>query len=117
MTDTKQYLALGSIVILKGAIKKLMIISRANLLDGNFFTYGAILYPEGMIDENIAYFNDKDIIKVIHEGFVDEDDALLVSQLEQAYQTFDANQADMAEPVAVSDEETDPFDAFREMED
>ena len=56
-------------------------------------------------------------IKVIHEGFVDEDDALLVSQLEQAYQTFDANQADMAEPVAVSDEETDPFDAFREMED
>ena len=40
-----------------------------------------------------------------------------MSQLEQAYQTFDANQADMAEPVAVSDEETDPFDAFREMED
>ena len=117
MTYTKQYLALGSIVILKGAIKKLMIISRANLLDGNFFAYGAILYPEGMIDEHFAYFNDDDIIKVIHEGFVDEDDALLVSQLDEAYQTLEAKQSDMAEPVAASDEETDPFDAFREMED
>lgn len=37
MTEEKTFLPLGSIVILKGALKKLMIVNRANLVKDQYF--------------------------------------------------------------------------------
>lgn len=78
------FLPLGTIVILKGTLKKLMIVNRANIVDEKYFDYGATLYPEGLIDNDLAYFNHDDILKVVSEGFSDDDNNLMVSQLEQA---------------------------------
>ncbi|MBS7576416.1 MULTISPECIES: DUF4176 domain-containing protein [unclassified Enterococcus] len=122
MSEQKEYLALGSIVILKGAIKKVMIISRGNILNDQYYDYGAILYPEGMVDENIAYFNETDIIKVIHEGFRDEDDALILTTLSDAYAEYEAQAEDQPEATeeilvdeaVVSD---DPFAQVRDWEE
>ena len=67
-------LPLGSIIILKGNTKKMMIISRviAVPVKGNIyrFDYGACLYPEGVVGENLIYFNHEDIFKIVQEVFM-----------------------------------------------
>lgn len=82
------FLPLGSIVILKGSVKKLVIVSRGSIVEDDFFDYGAFMYPEGMIDSNIAYFNHGDILKIVHEGYTDTDNDLVLEILDDAYAQF-----------------------------
>jgi hypothetical protein len=126
MIEEKTFLPLGSIVILKGTLKKLMIVNRANVVSGKYFDYGAILYPEGMIDDNLAYFNGKDIVKVVSEGYTDDDDVLMVEQLSQAKEEYLGSSAQEIEKIIsapetatteAADLEDDPFAAVRDMED
>ena len=85
--EEQKYLSLGSIVLLEGGIQKLLIIARAlNVKNGNkeyFFDYGAVAYPEGLIGDQMAYFNKESIAKVVFEGFHDEDDAVFVQRIEK----------------------------------
>ncbi|NQX11501.1 DUF4176 domain-containing protein [Microbacteriaceae bacterium VKM Ac-2855] len=85
---SRSFLALGSVVILNGSVKKLLIVSRGSIVEGQFFDYGAFLYPEGMIDTNIAYFNHDDIVKAVHEGYRDADDELAVEILNTAHARY-----------------------------
>lgn len=122
MTEEKTLLPLGSLVIIKGALKKLMIVNRANVVADNYFDYGAILYPEGMIDENLAYFNQEDILKIVSKAYSDDDDELMVEQLLQAKEEYLASrQNDDIETVSEEDtvdfeKEEDPFASIRDME-
>ena len=121
MTEEKTFLPLGSIVILKGALKKLMIVNRANFVKDQYFDYGAILYPEGMIDGNLAYFNNDDIFKVISKAYTDDDDTLMVEQLTQAKETFLASSGKeveqvVSEAVIAQATDDDPFASVRDME-
>lgn len=79
------YLPLGSIVVVRGGVKKTMIIARglAAKIDGStvVFDYGGCLYPEGLLGENILYFNHADIAKVVFEGYNDEDNFLMVENI------------------------------------
>jgi hypothetical protein len=87
MTEQKEFLPVGSIVTLKKTIKSLMIIMRVvQVADEEkseliYFDYGAILFPEGMIDDNIVYFNQEDILRVNFEGLKNEEEKLLVEEL------------------------------------
>lgn len=123
MTEEKTFLPLGSIVIIKGALKKLMIVNRANVVADKYFDYGAILYPEGMIDENLAYFNQEDILKVVSKAYSDDDDELMVNQLIQAkyeylsYNHIDDVEKDIEEVVIDFEQEEDPFASIRDMEE
>jgi hypothetical protein len=80
-------LPLGSVVIVRGGVKKVMIIARglATALEGGtkFFDYGGCLYPEGVIGDGLLYFNHADIQKAVYEGFVDEDEALMVENINE----------------------------------
>ncbi len=71
-------LTLGSIVYLKEGTQKLMIINRGVVIeqDGKqqIFDYSSALYPHGVIENNIYYFNEENIDKVIFEGFKDDDE-------------------------------------------
>lgn len=125
--DRKQgFLPLGSVVILKGSVKKLLIVSRGSIVEGAFFGYGAFMYPEGMIDTNIAYFNHDDILKVVHEGYTDADNDLVLEILSDAQLQFEQQQASggaivpssPAAPAAVSVAAgEDLFAAVRDLED
>lgn len=79
-------LPLGSVVLLEGGIQKLLIVARAlNVKNGNkefFFDYGAVAYPEGLIGDQMAYFNHENIAKVIFEGYRDDDDAVFVKRIQ-----------------------------------
>ena len=37
------------------------------------FDYGAVLYPEGLMDERLIFLNHRDIYKVVAEGYSDAD--------------------------------------------
>lgn len=119
--QSRSFLPLGSVVILKGSVKKLLIVSRGSIVEGEFFDYGAFLYPEGMIDTNIAYFNHDDILKIAHEGYRDTDDELVLEILNDAYTRFQQEQdeATLAAPVAVAAAvaDDDPFANVRDLGD
>ena len=121
--DTRRFLPLGSVVILRGSVKKLVIVSRGSIVEGAYFDYGAFLYPEGMIDTNVAYFNHGDILKVVHQGYADDDDELVVEILNDAYARFQQGKgsgdraagsaaAVAASPAVTSD---DPFASVRDL--
>lgn len=79
------YLPLGSIVIVKGNVKKFMIVSRGLLTKIEngicYFDYGGCLYPEGLIGDAIVYFNHADIAAVVAEGYRDDDDKIAVGNI------------------------------------
>lgn len=119
-TETRSFLPLGSVVILKGSVKKLLVVSRGSIVEGEFFDYGAFLYPEGLIDTNIAYFNRDDILKVVFEGYADADDELVIEILNDAHADYlqdEAGAQSAAEPAAAVVNVDDPFASVRDLED
>ena len=79
------YLPLGSIVLLKGGVQKVLIIARAiNVRNGGkefFFDYGGVPYPEGLVSDQMAYFNADKINKVVFEGYSDVEDDNMVDTI------------------------------------
>lgn len=65
----KKLLPLGSVVKLKNGEQKIMIISRLPLYNNEgtigYFDYGACLYPNGQVDQQMYFFNETDIDKVL----------------------------------------------------
>ena len=70
-------LPIGSVVLLKGANKRVMILSRiqAPADTGVIYDYASCPYPEGIVDpENIIFFNRDDIERVYFIGFQDPEE-------------------------------------------
>lgn len=70
---SKNYLPVGSVVLLKGGIKKLVImgINQVNNEDASdIYDYISVLYPEGYLgNETLFLFNHEDINDVIFRGY------------------------------------------------
>src|SRR5690625_3226848 len=74
-------LPIGSIVYLKEGTSKLMVVNRRPMFpseetDGQniMFDYTACIYPQGLDPNQVFYFNEENIDKVLFEGFKDEDE-------------------------------------------
>ncbi|MBQ8327758.1 MAG: DUF4176 domain-containing protein [Lachnospiraceae bacterium] len=95
------YLPLGSVVILKGGVQKIVIISRglvtAATEPAGFFDYGGCVYPQGIIGDHILYFNHKDIVKVVFSGYSDDDDKMMVDNINEWFQNSDFEYADVSQ--------------------
>ena len=80
-----EYLPVGSVVTIKGNIRKTIIIGRGLVTmpgtDMMYFDYGGCLYPEGLQSDTIMYFNHRDITEVIFRGYDDEDNKKMVESL------------------------------------
>ncbi len=79
------FLPLGSIVLLKGGIRKVLIIGRGlNVKKDNetyFFDYGGVLYPDGLTGDQMVYFNADGISKVYFQGYQDDDNDIILNSL------------------------------------
>ncbi|MGN0384149.1 MAG: DUF4176 domain-containing protein [Eubacterium sp.] len=80
------WLSPGSVVNVRTSHKKFMIVSRGVMIHddikGNlYFDYGGCLYPEGVVNDQIMYFNHEDIDKVLFEGYSNEYDRRLKKNL------------------------------------
>ncbi len=86
-----EWIPLGSIVLLKGGAQKVLIIARAlNVKNGGeeyFFDYGGVTYPEGLMGDQIAYFNADKISKVVFKGYSDVDDENMVDNIDRYIET------------------------------
>lgn len=67
------YLAIGSVVMVKGEGKKLMVIGYYGVdPSGKQVDYMGVTYPEGyMSSETIVGFNQNEVLQVLHEGYKD----------------------------------------------
>lgn len=85
-----ELLPIGSVVILKGATKKIMIFGIGQI-DGTkniAYDYVGVLYPEGNLGDGSHFlFNQNDIESVYFRGCDDEERKTFVSQLNQALKT------------------------------
>lgn len=88
------FLPLGSIVKIRGSIRKTMIIGRGLLtaVDGKalFFDYGGVLYPEGIMGDQIIYFNHQDVEEVVYKGYENEENEQMKKQLNHWVENSDA---------------------------
>jgi hypothetical protein len=72
-----KYLPIGSVVLLNGGSKRIMIYGRQQkeLNSDKVWDYIACLYPEGNLNEEYMYlFNHDQIEKVFFIGFQDEEE-------------------------------------------
>ena len=81
----EKYLPIGSVVILKGATKRIMITGFASMspeTGETVFDYSGCAYPEGFFDYNqVCVFNHKDIDKVFFTGYVDDEEKTFKQRL------------------------------------
>lgn len=84
--NSSKYLPVGSIVKLKGATRKVVVIGFAIIEDGSSkpWDYLGCAYPIGVIsnDKNLL-FNIDQIEKVVSEGYSDEEDKRFRKELEE----------------------------------
>lgn len=74
----KKYLPIGTVVMLKEATKKIMIIGfKCHVKDdiSKEYDYAGVIYPEGLIDssQNLV-FNHEQIDKIYYVGYMDKDE-------------------------------------------
>ena len=78
MIDKEKYLPIGTVVLLKGGNKNVMITSYLIFSNGNdkdkkMYDYGGCQFPEGVMDSNTAIgFNHSDIEKIVFLGFEED---------------------------------------------
>ena len=74
----EKYLPIGTVVMLKGASKRLMITGFCSMAtdDTNtMFDYSGCMYPEGFLSsDQTALFNHSQIAQVYHMGLVDDEE-------------------------------------------
>ena len=96
--ETPEFVPLGTICIVKGNTKKLMVIARGLALRQDeglrYFDYGACMYPEGLLGDQVIYFNHNAIQKIVSEGYRDEDNELLLETLKDNLEALDMIKGD-----------------------
>lgn len=83
--ELKKFLPIGTVVLLKGGSKRLMITGFCSVPNEDktkIFDYTGCLYPEGVINsKEIALFNHNQIEKVYYVGYRDEEEKLFKVRL------------------------------------
>lgn len=80
MTEKQELLPLGSIVLLKEGLQKLVVVGRGVVYTDQvtgkdmFADYMAGLYPTGLNPETTIFFNHENIDKVVFKGYSDEEE-------------------------------------------
>lgn len=85
----RDLLPIGSVVLLKGGIKKLVIvgIKQANADEPDVeYDYVGVLYPEGYLGEDTFFlFNHEDINDIIFKGYSNPEREEFLTEIEKLY--------------------------------
>lgn len=84
--DLSRYLPIGTVVMLKGGSKRVMITGFCSIAEdkkNEVFDYSGCLYPEGYLSsKQVCLFNHNQIDKVYHLGLKDEEEKQFKQKLE-----------------------------------
>lgn len=100
MTELKNYLPIGSVVLLKGATKKSVIIGiMQNIVDEEKnvteYDYIGVMYPEGFLGrDSMIFFNHDAIADVIYRGYENPERTELFEKLEANIEKIRAKMAE-----------------------
>jgi len=92
---SKQLFPIGTVVLLEGGEKRLMIygILPVNSDDGKTYDYIACLYPEGFIDNDHCFlFNNEDVKNVEYLGYVDLEQQEFRAKIAEAFDEEEASE-------------------------
>ena len=81
-----EFLPIGSVVLLKGGNKRIMICGRIQAQAGSdiIYDYSACYYPEGIVDPQSMFFFYRDAIETVYfRGYEDQDELDYRHELEQ----------------------------------
>ena len=95
MQKIEDLLPLGSIVMLNGGQKRLMIygVMQTEQTTNTQYDYIGVLYPEGSIGKGTQYlFNNDQIKQVFFKGYEDEERAGFIDKLAQYYKNKNSAQ-------------------------
>ncbi|MBQ8002913.1 MAG: DUF4176 domain-containing protein [Clostridia bacterium] len=85
----RDLLPIGSVVLLRGGIKKLVIvgIKQANADEPDVeYDYAGVLYPEGYLgDDTFFLFNHKDINDIVYKGYSNPEREEFLAEIEKLY--------------------------------
>ncbi len=87
--DIRQLLPIGSVVLLKGGRKKVMIygVKQTDKSSGIEYDYISVLYPEGNMGEAGQFlFNHSDIDEIYFRGCEDEERDRFIDKLARFYE-------------------------------
>ncbi|MBE5858637.1 MAG: DUF4176 domain-containing protein [Butyrivibrio sp.] len=80
----KELLPIGSVVLLKGGNKRLMVCGRIQTKGGDdtVYDYSGCYFPEGMIDsDRMFFFNNENIERIYFIGLQDEEELALTEKI------------------------------------
>jgi len=83
----KNYLPIGSVVLLKEAEKRVMVVGLAQkeAETEKIWDYSAVLYPEGMFDSNNLFlFNEDQVESLFFIGFQDAESLQFLKNLSES---------------------------------
>ena len=86
--EIKDLLPIGSVVLLKGGVKKLMIfgVKQTDSETNIDYDYISVIYPEGNVGDEAQFFFNHDVIeKVFFKGFIDDERTAFISKLTDFY--------------------------------
>ena len=93
MEKGEKYLPIGTVVMLKGGSKRVMITGFYVIEEGKEDTawdYSGCLYPEGLLQSNeVCLFDHAQIKEVYHIGLIDEEEKEFKKNLEQFINQLD----------------------------
>ena len=75
--NEEEFLPIGSVVLLKGGNKRIMICGRIQAQAGSdiIYDYSACYYPEGIVDPKSMFFFNRDAIETVYfRGYEDQDE-------------------------------------------
>ena len=81
-----EFLPIGSVVLLEGGNKRIMICGRIQAQAGSdiIYDYSACYYPEGIVDPKSMFFFNRDAIETVYfRGYEDQDELDYRHELEQ----------------------------------
>jgi len=82
----KEYLPIGSVVVLKEGNKKIMIYGRRQMAadSGEIYDYVACFYPEGNISPEYTFmFNHGEVGEIVFRGYADKDEEQFANMLNE----------------------------------
>ncbi len=89
----KQLLPIGTIVLLKNGLKRIMIIgyipTELEIKDSKIYDYSGVPYPEGLVDSRrILLFNHEQIDKIFYHGYKDEEHKTFIEKISEVKDTL-----------------------------
>lgn len=102
MENNKRFLPIGSVVMLNGGKKEVMITSYCifptgtEIKDGKrvqtekkMYEYGGCIYPEGILDSNVSCaFNHNQIAEILYVGYETDKQQELSQMLNASYEAY-----------------------------